>query len=136
MDIRFQNASGGQWKADCVLAFVFEKDSPIDSLPALREQAPWLAASPGLRDCTGKKDELSLLYGHPDLSISRVLLCGLGKKEKLDLGAFRDAVARGVARCRDRSFAALGLPVETLDYIVRLGKIEDRETLIREAAVA
>ena len=35
MDIRFQNASGGAWSADCIVIFAFEKDSPAESMPAL-----------------------------------------------------------------------------------------------------
>jgi leucyl aminopeptidase len=136
MDIRFFNASGGSWSADCVLALAFEKDSPAESLPALWEQAPWLAVNPGLRDCTGKKDEQVLLYGHPDLPLSRVLLCGLGQKEKFDLGVFRAAVARGVTFCRERSFLTIALPVENLDFLVRSSPVPDRETLIREATIA
>ena len=135
MDIRFQNAAGGDWSADCVLAFAFEKDEPSASSPALWERAPWLAISPGLRDFTGKRDEQSSLYGHPDLPLPRVLLSGLGPREKCTLDIFRDCVAKAVQACRAKGFASLGLPVENLECLA--GRFElSRENLIGEAVVA
>lgn len=136
MDIRFQNASGSEWSVECALAFVFEKDEPAAYAPVLWERAPWLAISPALRDAAGKRDELTVLYGHPDLPLPRVLLCGLGKKEAFSLRVFRDAVARAVQLCRDRGFATIGLPVECLDHLVRLSVADSREELVCEATVA
>lgn len=136
MDIRFQNASGGGWRADCAISFAFEKDDPAAYAPVLWEQAPWLLISPALRDFTGKKEEQALLYGHPEAPLSRVLLCGLGKKEKFDLTVFRNAVARAVQACRARSFAVVGLSVEALDHLVHLSAADSREALAAEAAAA
>lgn len=138
MDIHFQNASGGDWQADCALLFVFEKESPASVAPALWQRCPWLDISPALRDFTGKKDEMALLYGHPELPLSRVLLVGLGKKEKFSLTVFRTAVAKAVHLCRARGFATLGLPVEGLGALPSLPNPSegDQDTLIREAVVA
>jgi leucyl aminopeptidase len=135
MDIRFQNASGGDWSADCVIAFSFEKEAPADFVPELWERAPWLGITPGLRDFSGKKFQRSLLYGHPDLPLPRALLVGLGSKEKCSLKVFRDAVAKAVRDCRAHSFAALGIVVQNLDKVAEVFDCS-RETLIRESVVA
>jgi leucyl aminopeptidase len=131
MDIHFQNASAGEWQADCALVFVFEKERAATFAPFLWKLCPWLESSPALRDFTGKKDDLTLLYGHPGLPLSRVLLVGIGKKEVFSLNIFRTAVAKAVQQCRRRGFLTLGLPVESLDT---LGI--SRDTLIREAITA
>lgn len=136
MDIRFHNSAGDAWRADCVLAFALEKDPPAAYAPVLWQRAPWLEISPGLRDFSGKRDEQAILYGHPDLPLSRVLLSGLGDREKCSLNVFRAAVARAVQFCRSRSYGAIGLPVEVLDHLVSLGLADSRETLVREAAAA
>ena len=138
MDIHFQNASGGEWQADCALVFAFEKESPAAFAPSLWERCPWLEISPALRDFTGKKDELTLLYGHPDMPLSRVLLAGLGKKDAFSLKTLRAAVAKAVQQCRARGFATLGLPVEAVDALLSAPNLVcvDRNALIREAVVA
>ena len=138
MDIRFQHASskGGAlpWTADCVLVFAFASENPAACSPALWEAAPWLEISPGLRDFHGKKESRSLLYGHPEAPLSRVLLCGLGTREAFTPSLFRDSLARAVQYCREKGFATLGLPVENLKHLA--GPAGDRESLIREAAAA
>lgn len=138
MDIRFQHASGkGQslpWTADCVLVFAFAEEAPASFAPSVWETAPWLEISPGLRDFHGKKEERSLLYGHPESPLSRVLLCGLGSREAFSMRSFRDTVARAVHYCRDKGFATIGLPVENLDRLPEAAG--GRERLIRESVVA
>lgn len=136
MLIRFQNASGGGWRADCVLSFAFAKEDPSASAPVLWDQAPWLFISPALRDFSGKKEEQALLYGHPKAPLSRVLLCGLGAKDAFDLSVFRTAVAKAVQTCRAKGFAVIGISVEALDHLAYLSTTESRETLVREAAAA
>jgi leucyl aminopeptidase len=131
MDIHFQSAAGDGWRADCALTFVFEKERPAANAPFLWQSCPWLAASPALRDVTGKKEDMTLLYGNPDLPLSRVLLVGLGKKDAFSLTVWRTAAAKAVAFCRSRGFATLGLPVEALAALPF-----DRDILIREAVVA
>ena len=165
MDIRFQNAASVSgkgkslpWTADCVIVFAFEREAApggtpapgaaqwSDICPALWESAPWLEISPGLRDFHGKKEGRALLYGHPENALSRVLLCGLGRKDAFTLNFFRDSVARAVQLCRDKGFSGIGLPVENLDYLARAnaeghehalpGALADRSVLIREAVAS
>lgn len=135
MDIRFQNAAGDEWTADCVLVFAFEKDAPQTCAPDVWERAPWLEISPGLRDFTGKKYEQTVLYGHPELPLPRAMLVGLGNREKGSLAIFRDAVAKAVQQCRSRTYASLGVSVNNLDMLAATLNTT-RETLIRETVVS
>lgn len=135
MDIRFQNASGGDWVADCALAFAFEKDSPESYAPDLWQRAPWLEISPGLRDYTGKKHEQCLLYGHPELPLPRVLITGLGGKDKCTLQNFREAVAKAAQHCRSRAYTSLGVSVENLDRVAETLNTS-REVLVLETVVS
>ena len=131
MEILFQD--NGEWRADCALVFLPEGGSVREAAPFLWESSPWIGFSPAVRDCVGKKSELSLLYGHPDLPLPRVLIAGLGKPADLTPNFFRSALAGAVAACRSRGFTALALPVETLPAAV-LGL--SPETLIRESVCA
>ena len=112
MDITFQTASGGAWDAACVPVFLPAGKALRDIAPALVEAAPWAEISPGLRDFRGKKDEQVMIYGHPDLPLPRILLCGLGDKPETQ--TLRLAVARAVRRCRDQGLETLGLSEENL----------------------
>lgn len=136
MDIRFYNSSGDGWQTDCALAFICEGENPAASHPALAAAAPWLDISPGLRDAAGKKDERTLLYGHPDNAIPRVLICGLGPKEDFSARRLRDAVAHAARLCRDRGYARVGLPAESLERLALLTESSSRDDLIAEAVAA
>ncbi len=135
MDIRFQNASGGEWRAECALVFLTKEMELAKAAPALASACPWLEISPALRDATGKKDERLLLYGHPDLALPRVLASGLGKAEDCTMSVFRDTVAKAVEYCRGRSYASLALPVDVLDSLAPVLKTT-RETLVKEAVLS
>ncbi len=135
MDIRFHNASAGDWRADCTLIFTTEGQRIQEVAPALCKAAPWLEITPALRDITGKKNEQVVLYGHPDLPLPRVLSSGLGKAASLNMQTLRDAVAKAVTACRARSYETLGIPVEVLDGLAEtLGS--SREELVKETVAA
>lgn len=103
MDIRFQaRAATGpkgekaEWKADAVIVPVFKGEAPLSFIRELAASAPWLEISPGLRDFKAGKGESALLYGHPDLPISRALFVGLGKREGFKTETLREAVGASV----------------------------------------
>ena len=83
MDIRFQNTSGAEWTADCIIVTLYEGQSLEEATPTLWDKAPWISITPAFRDFKGKKDEMLMLYGHPEAPISRILAIGLGKKAKV-----------------------------------------------------
>ena len=122
MDIRFQPTPEKAlhekaWSAACTLVFAFEEEAPEHAAPALWQRAPWLAITPGLRDFSGKKDQTLLVYGHPEMPLSRVMLVGLGKREKAKAQPFRLAVAACAQKCRSMRFESLGIAGENLDYL-------------------
>ena len=120
MDIRFQNTSGGEWRAACTLVFLPENSTLEACSPALLNQAPWLGISPALLDVKGKKNEQTTLYGHPDLALPKVLACGLGPEKKLNMQAFRLAVAAAAQACRKKGYETLAIPAENAAFVATL----------------
>ena len=64
-----------------------------------------------LKEFSAKKDEVVTLYNPPDLKIQRVILCGLGKFEKLDRESLRTMAGRTVKGCIQRELANVWLAV-------------------------
>ncbi len=112
MDIRFQAGGPQAWKADAALLFVCSGEDPLKASPALLEAAPWLGISPGLRDFRGDENEITVLYGHPDLNIPRVILVGLGESGKAGVDKVREAAALAARHCRKLRLTSMLLPFE------------------------
>lgn len=120
MELKFQargsNTAGhgdvSDWRADCLIVAVFQDEEPLDFIPVMADNAPWLGISPGLRDFSGKKFETAMLYGHPELSISRALFIGLGKREKFKPSIMRDAVATAVRQLSRLKISRLAFATE------------------------
>ena len=100
MDIRFQCNGPAQWKADVMVVLFCKGERLPDVAPCVDAAAPWLAIAPALRDARGDKDELTMLHGHPELNIPRVLAVGLGAREDVDVSAVRKALGSALRRCR------------------------------------
>ena len=107
MDIRFQNLGPEQWRGDVLLCPVCQGEDMVRSCQELDTACPWLAIAPAMRDVTGKKGEVAMVYGHPELNIPRVMILGLGKREDCDAQTLRLAVARGMKRARDLGLKSL-----------------------------
>lgn len=135
MDIRFYNTSGGEWTADCFIVTLYEGQPLEEAAPTLWDKAPWLSITPAFRDFKGKKDELLMLYGHPESPISRVLAVGLGKSDKAKTNIFRDAFACAVRHCQDKGYASAGFVLCNMGVTAAPLKLE-AETLAAEAVVA
>ncbi len=135
MDIRFQADDKIGWRADCTLFFALQEEKTEDFAKTLWEKAPWLGIAPGLLDFTGKSEEIVPLYGHPENALPKVLACGLGKREKLTLKNFCNAVGRAVVLARGKNYQNLGVSVENIDNIAKvLGK--KCEELLKEVVVS
>lgn len=138
MDIRFQTRpkSGGEkaeWKADAVIVPVVKDHPPLSMIKELVEEAPWLEISPALRDFKSEDGNTALLYGHPDLSISRALFVGLGARLNFKPETLREAVARAI-----QDLARLKLPQVSIsvDNIRELsGMKHDALKLIEEVVI-
>ncbi len=117
MDIRFQVGGPAQWRADAVIVFLFEGEALSDGAPELLEAAPWLGIAPAVRDFRGKKDEVAVFHGHPDLAVPRVIAAGLGKCEAFAATApagLRAAAGAALRRCRELKIETVGLDASSL----------------------
>ncbi|MDR1947653.1 MAG: leucyl aminopeptidase [Desulfovibrio sp.] len=137
MDIDFHKFAAGSGIA-CAILPLFERTTEPDPLPA--RLFPWAAEHPGLLDFRGKDNECLLLHdpagaagGSP---AARLLLWGLGKKDKGSLKSLRDAVAGALKFCRERSFVSVGLPLAALEALRDAGIVADMATAVRESAAA
>lgn len=114
-----------------MLAPFCEGEVDLAQCPELDKAAPWLAVAPALRDVRGEKEELTLLHGHHDLSVPRVLTVGLGQRDTLDMEIFRKAVAGAVRLCTQKGFASILLPEPMLAALPG-----GRERLVEESVCA
>ena len=127
MEIRFQPGGPAKWQAEAVGLFLFEEDlagdHPLDRLcPSLLEAAPWLGIAPAVRDFKARKDDLAVIYGHPDHNLPRVILVGLGKSDSFPCEAMRLEAIRKAAAAMARACRELGLETCALSVpgLVRL----------------
>lgn len=133
MDIRFHAGGQEKWSADIALIPIWEKEKILETCPALLDAAPFLQVAPAMRDVSGRKGEVSVLHGHPDLPYSRVLFVGMGK-ECVDAPDFMDTLRRayalGVRKARAMRLASAHIPYATLS---RFG---NPERVLEEAVYA
>lgn len=124
MDIRFQVGGPAQWRADAVIVFLFEGEALADGAPELLEAAPWLGIAPAVRDFRGKKDEVAVFHGHPDLAVPRVLAAGLGKREAFAATApagLRAAAGAALRRCRELKIETVAVDAVALARVAATG---------------
>lgn len=117
MDIRFQVGGPAQWRADAVIVFLFEGEALADAAPELLDAAPWLGIAPAVRDFRGKKDEVAVFHGHPDLAVPRVIAAGLGKREAFAATApagLRAAAGAALRRCRELKIETVAMDASSL----------------------
>lgn len=120
MDIRFQVGGPAQWRADAVIVFLCEGEALPDRAPELLEAAPWLGIAPSVRDFRGKRDEVAVFYGHPDLAMPRVIAVGLGKREAFFTDApagLRAAAGAALRRCRELKIETVALDASSLGHL-------------------
>ncbi len=118
MDFEVQIGGAKKWSTDAVVLPIFEEEVLEDVYAELIEVAPWLAISPALRDIHGKKGELVVAYGPPSMSISRAVVIGLGKREKLTenkvIETVRNSIGKLSVHCRGLGLENFGTPVKPL----------------------
>lgn len=135
MDIRFQSITKGAAKTDCLILPAFAGEKPLAAAGPLAQAFSWLTDGASLGDHTGKKDQLTLCYGPANAATPRVLLVGLGPKDKATLEGFRLAVAAAARRCKSLRLARLALFAGSLAPVAAaLGKSAGE--MLAEAALA
>lgn len=128
MEVCFQTGGFANWKADVLLLPLPEKIDLLSAHPDLDKACPWISIAPAMRDVSAQKNDLTLVHGHPELNLSRLLFVGLGPQEKFSLGLWRKAIAKAVQYCRQHKFLNLLLPIPLLVNLTG-----GKEILIREA---
>ncbi len=132
MSIEWRISSPDNWQADVLIWFGFEgEEAEASDLCADPPGAlPWLRDCPALSDFKGKAKQISVAYGPADAKVARCILAGLGKRDKFDLNALRDAVVSAFRRCRDLKLVRVGLPLALFDSLPELGPEALKEALI------
>lgn len=132
MDLTLKTLEPAQWTADALIVPLFEtepdRDAPSTQLssqfsPELKQAAPWLTTHPALVDATGKSGELFTLHGPANALVSRVLLTGLGRRNRLNgeaacLKALRSTASDAARHCREAHFTHIAASLPDLAGLV------------------
>lgn len=133
LEIRFHAGGEDKWTADVALVPFWEGENLRETCAALYSAAPFLEIAPGMRDVTGRKGEINIVYGHPELPYSRVMFIGMGKDSHTEPNAMdilRAAYANGLRKARGMHFNSVHIPWSSLD---RFG---NAERVLEEAVYA
>lgn len=117
MDIRFQTGGPSQWKAPVMVVLACKGENPAEVCSICAKASPWFTIAPGLADFQGDTGETTLFHGLPALDIPRVLLVGLGQRDKVTLDVVRRALAAALAHCRHLGLEGVLFPVDQLNRL-------------------
>ncbi len=94
-----------------VIAFGFEGEDISKNIPTLTGKTDWIQGNPALKDFGGNPKETITVYGPASSDqLSRVIVVGLGKREKFELETLRFSAATAIQKCK-----ALKIPGCTVD---------------------
>ncbi|WP_147822113.1 leucyl aminopeptidase [Salidesulfovibrio onnuriiensis] len=119
MEIRYLDAHATGWNFKTVILFGFEGESLPETVPALAEEAGWIKDSPALKDFTGKAKETVVLYAPAGSLLRRIIVVGLGKRDRFDLEGLRFSTATAIQRCKALKAESCAVNMENLS---RLGE--------------
>lgn len=124
MRLEYSNASISQIEVDALLVGRFQDESLSLGLGELLGDA----VSDLLADMTGKSsDQVAIFYPNGLLAARRLLIVGLGKREKVTLETLRRATAKGMAKAKGLGAAAVA---------TTLGQVEGKGARKAEASHA
>ncbi len=129
MDIRFQQAPSSDWRANTVIVFGFKDEQLLDHIPALADAVPWITITPARHDFRGEKNQVVVMYGHPDIPLPRCIAVGLGERAKFTLETLRHAVATAMQKCRELKVDTCAVPLEVFK------DMEPKDTVLVEETV-
>ncbi|MBQ7738339.1 MAG: leucyl aminopeptidase [Desulfovibrionaceae bacterium] len=112
MEIKFQSGGFSAWQGQVMLIPLPENVDILRNYPDFDKAFPWLAIAPAMRDVSPKKGDLSLVHGHPDLPVSRMLFMGLGEENEITLDRIRTSIAKAIHYCRKKNFSQILLPIK------------------------
>ncbi len=117
MELFFHAGGEDRWTAGVALVPIWENENILVTCADLAEAAPFLQIAPGMRDISGRKGEITVVYGHKDLPYSRVMFIGMGEKcpdQRSVSDAIRTAFARGVTKARNLHLESAHIPFFSL----------------------
>ncbi|MDO5536640.1 MAG: leucyl aminopeptidase [Desulfovibrionaceae bacterium] len=120
MEIYFHAGGEDKWTASIALVPIWKDEKILETCPDLAEAAPFLQIAPGMRDVTGRKGEISIVYGHKDLPYSRVMFIGLGEEclgRDTAMDVVREGFAKGLARVRAMHLESAHIPFFSLSRL-------------------
>ena len=89
MRIRAESILSGKKKTDVLCAFCFEDTNVAIGLGKLNKKIDQ-TISQSIKEINGKKGKISIIHSHKESPSERVLIAGLGKKNKLTSDVIRD----------------------------------------------
>jgi leucyl aminopeptidase len=111
MRIEYSNTDRG---LEAVVLFAFEDGKlPEAAKSWAANRAEWLPRR--AVECPCVPGKACLLHGPERAEIPRVVLAGLGKRDKFDLFTLRESAAAALALCRERRMRHVGLPLAALE---------------------
>ncbi|WP_020396820.1 leucyl aminopeptidase [Thiolinea disciformis] len=131
MKYQFQLAHPAQVAADCVVVGVYSH-SQLSNAAAQLDSASNQALSKHCEygDFTGEKGRVSLLYELAQVKAKRVLLVGLGEREKLNSDVITQATQQAVNRLK------LTDAVNVVSFLTELATPEHRPPVVRAAVMS
>jgi leucyl aminopeptidase len=70
-----------------------------------------------LKEFNGKKDDEIIFYNLPKIQVTRVMLIGIGKLEKVDLETMRATTGKAVKKCIRKKFSQVLIAVPSTDKV-------------------
>ena len=113
MKFEIDGAAASEIKTSCLIVPFFQGEELADTAAQLNEKLDGLIAQIMAEDgFKGAVGDTRVLYTQGSVATSRVLLLGLGKREKFDLNKWRKAVSKAMRAVRSlkKTKAALALP--------------------------
>ena len=89
MRIRAESVLSGKKKTEVLCAFCFEDTNVAIGLGKLNKKIDQ-TISQSIKEINGKKGKISIIHSHKEIPSERVLIVGLGKKNKLTSDVIRD----------------------------------------------
>ena len=89
MRIRAESGSPEKKKTSVLCAFCFEDTNTPIGLGKLHKKIDQ-AVLQSVREIKGKKNKITLIHSHKEIPSERILIAGLGKKNKLTSDVIRD----------------------------------------------
>lgn len=136
MNYQFQAAHPAQVAADCVVVGIYKNSQLTNAAKQLDEASQQaLTKHCAIGDFTGEKGRLSVLYNVANVLAKRVLLVGLGERDKVTTDTLTQATQQAVTRLKQAdvshvvSFLSDAAPAETRASCVRSAVMTVAEAL-------